>query len=152
MSDKKTMINKKEDYINITIDFINKFGYEKLAYNTKYNSLKIGQFRTQQRRIFKKLVNTKSKERMIKEFNIIHPYYLENRFDGIFEQEYIKVTIDFIEKYGYKKLSYSTKHNGLDIGKFRSTQRRKFKKLKTIEEKEEMINKFNCIHSNYLID
>ncbi|MFW2236113.1 DEAD/DEAH box helicase family protein, partial [Aliarcobacter butzleri] len=58
------------------------------------------------------------------------------------KEDYIEATLDFCKKFGYEKLTGKTKHNSLSIGRFRDTQRAKFKTLKTEEERQAMIKEF----------
>jgi len=144
-------IVKKEDYIEATLDFCKKYGYEKLEQRTKHNSINIGVFRNNQKKNFKRLKTEEERQAMIKEFECISPDYLFDEFE-LSKQKKIEATLDFCKKYGYEKLEQRTKHNSINIGVFRSTQKSKFKRLKTEEERQAMIKEFECISPDYLFD
>ena len=67
------------------------------------------------------------------------------------KEDYIEATLDFCKKFGYEKVRAATKHNGLNIGIFRSVRKNKFKQLKTEEEQQAMIKEFECISLDYLL-
>jgi hypothetical protein len=150
------MINN--DFVNATIDYINKFGYKKLTKKTKHifenKSYNIGDYRAKQVNIYNKLETEKEREAMKKEFNCIHPDYLLNP-QLVSRQNNINATIDFIEKFGYEKLSSITTHifnNELyNIGIFRAIQRNKYNKLETEKEREAIKKEFDYINDDYLI-
>ena len=65
---------------NVTLDFISKFGYNNLKYNTThiYNDVEynIGSWRGNQRVKYNKLTSKEEREEMIKEFSILHENFL----------------------------------------------------------------------------
>jgi len=65
----------KRDHIKATLEFINKYGYEKLDFKTVYNGYNIGSFRKNYREKYKKLTK-KEQEVMKKEFDVISEDFL----------------------------------------------------------------------------
>ena len=65
----------KKDHIKATLEFINKYGYEKLDFKTVYNGYNIGSFRKNCREKYKKLTK-KEQEVMKKEFDVISEDFL----------------------------------------------------------------------------
>ncbi|RBQ32287.1 hypothetical protein CRU92_00825 [Arcobacter sp. FW59] len=144
-------IIRKEDYIEATLDFCKKYGYEKLKSNTKHNGLNIGSFRANQKTKFKQLKTEDERQAMIKKFECISPVYLFDEIE-LYKQRNIEATLDFCKKFAYEKLKCDTKHNGINLGTFRSNQKKKFKTLKTEDERQAMIKEFECISPVYLFD
>ena len=66
----------RRNHIEATIDYISKYGYENITNTTKHNNFNIGNFRSNQRRKYKELETTKEKEKLVKEFSVIHKDYL----------------------------------------------------------------------------
>ncbi|RBQ32288.1 hypothetical protein CRU92_00830 [Arcobacter sp. FW59] len=140
----------KQRNIEATLDFCKKFGYEKLIYNPKHNGINLGTFRSNQKTKFKQLKTEDERQAMIKEFECISPVYLFDE-NEVFKKRNIEATLDFCKKFGYEKLKSNTKHNGLNIGSFRSVRKQKFKQIKTEDEQQALIKEFECISSDYLL-
>jgi superfamily II DNA or RNA helicase len=141
----------KQNYIDATMDFISKYGLLELKSKTVYKGLKIGEFRAEQRKKYKKLKTKKEQKAMRNEFNNIHKDYLAH-IDDVLRNVYIDATCQYIKEYGYKSMRSTTIYNNISIGEYRSTQRKKYKKLKTDQEKQKMQNIFNVIHKDYLFN
>ncbi len=125
-----------------TLEFCNKFGYEKLNHYTVYNGFNLGVLRQNLRVQFKSLKTKKEKEAMLKKFSVISPNYLIQKYTINKTSEYIKATLEFCNKFGYENLKTITTYNGIRIGAFRYRQRKKFKSLTIEEKKEAMIKEF----------
>ena len=91
----------KQEYINATIKFIEKYSYRELQSRTVYSGLNIGEFSSTQRKLYKKLKTKKEQKQMESEFSIIHKNYLLNQED-VLVQLYIDATLEYIQKYGYQ--------------------------------------------------
>ena len=141
----------KQEYIDTTIEFIKKYSYKELQARTVYSGLNIGEFSSTQRKIYKKLKTKTAQEQMESEFSVIHRDYLFNQEDVLI-QLYIDTTIEYIQKYGYQSIKSTTVYNDFNIGEFRSTQRKKYKRLESTREKNKMKKIFNIIHNDYLLN
>ena len=164
--------------IEATLDFIEKYGFENLTINSRHTykgikNITIGAFRNQKRKIFNKLTSDKEKISMIEEFSMFPINYLgdnavkfaqEHNLDvkyALTKLDYqtqlkIEATLDFIEKYGFKKLAHASKHTykgvEVSIGVFRTNKRLKFNKLIDDEDKINFIEEFSMFPINYLGD
>ncbi|KAB7889735.1 helicase-related protein, partial [Poseidonibacter ostreae] len=139
----------KKNHFNATIDFINKFGLEKIIATTEHNGFKIGIYRNEWRKKYNKSSDLE-KKKLEKEFSVIHKDYLLST-NFVYRRDHLKATFDFLKKYRYDELVTKTVHNGFKIGQFRNEMRRKFKKADK-EEQEQLLEEFNVIDEYYLID
>lgn len=121
----------KRKAIASTLDFCVKNGYDKLTFDTMSNDINIGAFRNSQRTIFKKLKSEADIELMKKEFDIISPDYLNKSRDAR-KVKGIEATRDYLKSNSLDTLKVGVKHNGVNIGIFRNTQKRKYKELRLV--------------------
>ena len=140
----------KRDHLNATVDFVKKYGYEKIVTKTVHNGFKIGQFRNEMRRKFKR-AKSDEQQQLLEEFNSIDEYYLVDSAYKNFILNF-KYTKEFVQKYGLKELTNLTEYKGYKIGEFRSRQKLKYKNLENDTEKTEMKNKFDEIDEDILLD
>ena len=150
----KSYLYSQEDvsiliHVEATLEYIKQYGYQSIRSTTSYNDYKIGVFRSNQRKKYKKLSTSQEKNKMKDMFNVIHKDYLLNGIDTS-RRSNIDATIDYISKYGYASLLATTTYNGFNIGIFRASQRTKYKTLKTNKEKEALVKEFSVIHKDYL--
>ena len=139
----------KKNHFKATIDFIDKFGLEKINATAEHNGLKIGIYRNEWRKKYNK-ANDLEKKKLEDEFSVIHKDYLLSA-NFVHKRDHLNATVDFVKKYGYEKMVTKTVHNGFKIGQFRNEMRRKFKRAKS-DEQQQLLEEFNSIDEFYLVD
>lgn len=141
--------NIHKEHLDATIEYVQKYGLEKLSNLSEYNGLKIGGFRCRLKLKFNALETEEEKSNMIQEYVIIHPdYLLEEVY--IRRRDNIKATLEFVNEFGYEKLTNKTVYKGFRIGSFRANSREKFKKLSNIEQ-QKWLEEFSVISDDFLI-
>ena len=139
----------KKNHFKATIDFIDKFGLEKINATVEHNGLKIGIYRNEWRKKYNKATDWE-KKKLEDEFSVIHKDYLLSA-NFVYKRDHLNATVDFVKKYGYEKIVTKTVHNGFKIGQFRNEMRRKFKRAKS-DEQQQLLEEFNSIDEYYLVD
>ena len=124
----------KKNHFKATIDFIDKFGLEKINATAEHNCLKIGIYRNEWRKKYNKATDWE-KKKLEDEFSVIHKDYLLSA-NFVYKRDHLNATVDFVKKYGYEKMVTKTVHNGFKIGQFRNEMRRKFKRAKSDEQQQ----------------
>lgn len=142
-------INYRNNF-NATLEFVKKHGYKNLVSRLEYKGFKLGMFRDEMRRKFKKS-NKETQKEMLDEFSVIHEDYLYDSSYNIYK-EHIDASIEYVQKYGLEKLANLTEYKGLKIGGFRCRLKLKFNALETLEEKNSMIEEYSVIHPDYLLE
>ncbi len=141
--------NIHKEHLDATIEYVQKYGLEKLSNLSEYNGLKIGGFRCRLKLKLNALETEEEKSKMIQEYAIIHPdYLLEEVY--IRRRDNIKATLEFVNEFGYEKLTNKTVYKGFRIGSFRANSREKFKKLSNIEQ-QKWLEEFSVISDDFLI-
>jgi len=145
-----TKFINKRNHIQATLDFLKYNPYKNLTSKTKHNGYKIGAFRDEQRRRFKKASEVEQLE-LIKEYSSVDQYYL---YDTAYKNhmENYRLSKEFINLYGIENLTNLTGYKGYKIEPFRCRQKMKYKNLDTDNEKRTMKKEFDNIHPDYLLD